>query len=96
MEQEKASVLQAQFADADWLRTPAMVRYSGFHPATLYRLADEGEITTFLLKRDRNNVRGSRLWNRPSFDAYLKRQYAAAEALGHPKGRVSWQKDKPS
>jgi hypothetical protein len=91
--EHKSSVLEAQFAEADWLRTPAMVRYSGMHPATLYRLADQGEITTFLLKRDRNNVRGTRLWNRPSFDAYIKRQFEAAKAQGNPKGQVAWAKN---
>jgi hypothetical protein len=92
--EQKLSVLHSQFDEAEWFRSPKMVRYSGFHLASLYRLHEAGEISSFLLKRDRNNVRGTRLWNRPSFDAYLKRQYEAALAAGNPKGQVAWNKEK--
>jgi len=91
---EKLSMQYLQFDEAEWLRSPKMVRYSGFHLASLYRLHEAGEIRSFLLKRDRNNVRGIRLWNRPSFDAYLKRQHEAAIAAGNPKGQVAWAKQK--
>ena len=90
--EEKLLARQSQLDEAEWFRSSKMVQYSGLHLASLYRLADEGEISSFVLKRSRHNVRGTRLWNRPSFDAYLKRQYEAAMAAGNPKGRVAWQK----
>jgi hypothetical protein len=83
----------SQFDEAIWYRSPKMVCYTGLHLATLYRLADDGEIVSFLLKRSSHNIRGIRLWNRPSFDAYLKRQYEAAIASGNPKGQVAWNKE---
>jgi hypothetical protein len=51
-----------------------------FKRAKLYELLARGEIKSFLLK-DKGAIRGMRLIDRDSLDAYL--QKAAEEASGH-------------
>jgi hypothetical protein len=78
--------------DKDWLRTPGAVEYSGFGQAKLYKLMPE--LKSFVLKRDKNSLRGIRYWSKSSIDAYLTRKYEEALARGNPVGVVAWAKEK--
>jgi hypothetical protein len=54
-----------------WLKVDAAVRYSGISRAALYRLLAEGKIRSSSL-RSRGALRGIRLIDRASLDAYIE------------------------
>jgi hypothetical protein len=54
-----------------WLKVGAAVRYSGISRAVLYRILAEGKIRSSSL-RSRGALRGIRLIDRASLDAYIE------------------------
>ena len=56
---------------ARWLRVPAAVSYSGIRRARLYELLAEGRIRSVCLRASKDKLRGIRLIDRESIDAFM-------------------------
>lgn len=59
---------------AEWLRIPVVESYCGLKKSHIYELIQAGEIKSFVLKQNRNALRGMRLISKSSLDDYFNRK----------------------
>jgi hypothetical protein len=59
---------------AEWLRIPVVESYCGLKKSHIYELIQASEIKSFVLKQNRNALRGIRLISKSSLDDYFNRK----------------------
>jgi hypothetical protein len=68
---ETSTAVQCGAVRPEWLRIPDATRFSGLGRSSLYELIKEGRVKSVCLRK-RNNIRGIRLINADSLNAFLE------------------------
>jgi excisionase family DNA binding protein len=85
----RREVRSARAVKPHWLTIPAAVHYSSVSRSKIYEKIESGEIRSVCL-REPDSMRGTRLINKASLDAYLsKHENLKSEPVPGRKGRKS-------
>jgi hypothetical protein len=94
VEKARAQMSSLGLDPKEWIDTREAEIEGNCQMALLYKLKDQGQVKSFVLKSHPANTRGIRLWSRSSIRAYLARKYEEALTSGNPDCEVSWTKEK--